>query len=73
MTDGERDEVQQMIQKALHAERMTQVDELRALVGKLRVRADDTQAQPTMHRAYVTAAFILESYADVLAQRSIEG
>ena len=69
MTDAERDEVHQMIQHAIHAERMAQVDEVRALVGKLRTRADDTQDQQAMYRAYVTGAFILESYADALAQR----
>ena len=72
MTDAERDEVQQMIRRAIHAERMTQVDDLRDVVGKLRARADDTQAQQAMYRAYVTGAFILESYADALAHRNTE-
>ena len=52
---------------------MTQVDELRDVVGKLRARADDTQHQQAMHRAYITGAFILESYADALAHRTSEG
>ena len=69
MTDAERDEVQQMIQRAIQAERRAQVDDVRALVGKLRARADDTHDQQAMYRAYLTGAFILESYADVLAQR----
>ena len=73
MTDAERDEVRQMIRTAIATERRTQVDDLRALVEKLRARADDTQAQPTMYRAYLTGAFILESYADALAHRTTEG
>jgi hypothetical protein len=32
-----------------------------------------TQAQQAMYRAYVTGAFILNSYADALAQRHTEG
>ncbi len=70
MTDAERDDVQQMIRMAIHAERMAQVADVRALVGKLRARADDTREQQAMYRAYVTGAFILESYADALAQRT---
>ncbi len=73
MRDAERDEVQQMIRRAIHAKRMTQVDDLRALVGKLRARADDTHQQQAMYRAYVTGAFILESDADALAYRTTEG
>ncbi len=73
MTDAERDEVQQMIRTAIQTERRMQVDELRALVGQLRTRADDTQAQPALHRAYVTGAFILDSYADALAHRTADG
>ncbi len=73
MTDAERDEVQQMIRTAIATERRTQVEELRGLVRKLRAQADTTQAQPAMYRAYVTGAFILESYADALAQRTPEG
>ncbi len=69
MTDAERDEVHQMIHHAIQAERLAQVDDLRALVGKLRARANDTHDQQMMYRAYVTGAFILESYADALAQR----
>lgn len=69
MTDAERDEVQQMIRSAIQAERLNQVDELRALVGKLQGRADDTRDQRAVYRAYITGAFILESYADALAQR----
>lgn len=70
MTDAERDEVQQMIRSAIQAERLTQVHELRSLVGKLQTRADDTRDQRAVYRAYITGAFILESYADALAQRS---
>jgi hypothetical protein len=73
MTDAERDEVQHMIRQAIHAERMTQVDEWRDVVGKLRARADATQGQQAMYRAYLTGAFILESYVDALAQRNIDG
>jgi hypothetical protein len=51
MTDAERAEVQQMIRTAIPTERRMQVDELRALVGQLRTRADDPQAQPALHRA----------------------
>ncbi len=72
MTDDEREEVQQLIRRAIHAERIIQVDELRDLGGKLRARADDTQHQQAMHRAYITGAFILESYADALAHRTSE-
>ena len=73
MTDAERAEVQQMIRTAIPMERRMQVDELRALVGQLRTRADDTQAQPALHRADVTGAFILDSYADALAHRTADG
>lgn len=73
MTDAERDEVQQMIHRAIQAERTTQVHELRALVEKLQGRADDTRNQRAVFRAYMTGAFILESYADVLAQRDTAG
>lgn len=70
MTDAERDEVQQMIRTAIQAERLSQVQELRNLVGKLQARADDTRDQRAAYRAYITGAFILESYADALAQRA---
>lgn len=69
MTDAERDEVQQMIRSAIQAERQNQISELRDLVGKLQGRADDTQDQQAIYRAYLTGAFILESFADALAQR----
>ena len=72
MTDAERDEVQQMIRRAIHAERMTQVGELRDLVRKLRARSDETHNQQAMYRAYMTGAFILESYAEALAHRNTE-
>lgn len=71
MTDTERDEVQQMIRSAIQAERQNQISELRDLVGKLQARADDTQEQQAIHRAYITGAFILESFADALAHRDI--
>ena len=73
MTDAERAGVQQMIRTAIPTERRMQVDELRALVGQLRTRADDTQVQPALHRADVTGAFILDSYADALAHRTADG
>ncbi len=73
MTEAELDEVQQLIERAIHLERRTQVDDLRALVGKLQARADATRDQPSMYRAYVTGAFILDSYADALVQRTTDG
>lgn len=72
MTDTERDEVQQMIRSAIQAERLTHVRELRSLVGKLQARAADTRTQRAVYQAYVTGAFILESYADALAQPMVE-
>ncbi len=71
MMDAERDEVHQMIQHAIQAERLAQVDDVRTLVRKLRARAEETQDQQAMYRAYVTGAFILESYADALVQRQV--
>ena len=70
MTDAERDEVRQMIRSAIEAERQTQIHELRHLVEQLQGRAENTRDQRAVYRAYVTGAFILESYADALAKRN---
>jgi hypothetical protein len=70
MTDAERDEVDQMIRHAIEAERQTQILELRHLVEQLQERADNTREQRAVYRAYVTGAFILESYANALAKRT---